>query len=155
MLVGTTNTVLTISVVIAALGVLVAGIGVVWYVIQQRTNTDTTESDDARTEALALADTRGKRIDDLQADIDRLKKDRSDDHRLYEQQLGSLREQVSALEQRIISASRDFAIAQSLTARATIDLVVRVTEQLETEPPRVADALTLLRSYTSGQQPVV
>lgn len=150
-----TSAPLIASVAVGALSALIAGVTIIWYVLQQRTNEDDGAADDARTEALALAETRGKRIDDLEADINRLKKSRADDHQLYERQIGSLREQVAALEQRIINASRDFAIAQSLTARATIDLVVRVTELLEDDPPKVPEAVSLLRSYTSGQQPVV
>jgi hypothetical protein len=141
------NAALVASVAVGAFGVLIAAATLVFYRFQQKGE----DSDDARTEALALAETRGKRVDDLEQQVARLEKARREDRDLHDKQIRSLRAELTALEQRIANATRDFAVAQSLTARAAIDLVITVTDQLERKPPQVKEALTLLHAYTTGQ----
>lgn len=135
---------------VGALGVLIAGITVLWYVLQQRSNEKAETNDDARAEALALAETRGKRIDDLEADIERLRKARADDRRSHDAAIQSLRQQIADLEERIGATTRNFAVAQSLTTQAAYDIAVAATEKLEQKPPNVGEALTLLHAYMSG-----
>ena len=139
------------SLLVGAFGVLVAAITVVWYVVQQRHSEKEDTNDDARTEALALAETRGKRIDDLEADISRLQKRLRDDRDEHDKQIKSLRQQVVALEDRLTQATSNFAAAQSLTAQGATDLAVSVTGLLEARPSKVDEALILLHAYLASR----
>lgn len=139
--------ILAASAVAGFLAVFVASLTLVLY-LKERKSDDT---DKARDEALALSDTRGKRIDDLQEEVERLRRARHADQELHDNQILSLRTEMGALEARFSAASREFSAAQALTARAVIDLVVDVTTSLEKVPPDVEAALVQLRAYTSGR----
>lgn len=140
-----TLTVLAIGAIGTFLGVVIAALSFMLYLRGQKG----TDKDNAREEALALAETRKQRIDDLQADVDRLTKARTADRELHDAQIRGLRAEMSELEKRFSAASREFSAAQALTGRAVIDLVVHVTDLLERTPAEVDDALALLRAYTA------
>lgn len=139
--------ILAASAIAGFLAVFVASLTLILYLKERRSD----DKDKARDEALALSDTRGQRIDDLTKEIDRLTKARHDDAELHDQQIRKLRDEMGVLEARFSSASREFTAAQTLTARAVIDLVIDVTALLEEQPPAVQAALSLLRAYTSGR----
>lgn len=106
---------------LAAFGVVAWG-GILWYRAQQA-HAEEDRSKVVNKELEQLADTRGKRIDDLEESLEIEKKERRQDAQAFREELAELRGQVEAL--------------RSLKAEEIADLVV--SKQRHPDPEEIAD----------------
>jgi predicted transcriptional regulator len=106
----------------------------------------------AREEALALAETRGEVIADLEARLELLERR----HKASEEARAKRIHELEELLAKTTAEAREQAYqTQRFYAAALADLFVGVQEDLETAPPNVERALTRIRGLLSRERPAV
>lgn len=106
----------------------------------------------AREEALALAETRGEIIADLEARLESLERRHRDSEEVCARRIRELEE---VLGKTSAEAREQAYQLQRFYAAALADLLVGVQEDLETVPPNVKRALTRIRGLLARERPAV
>ena len=138
------------AVVIALLGVLVAfGVGTISN-RNQRKQTDLDRHDEARTEAMNLAEIRASTILTLREDLDKLQKEQLDERQACERSITELRDTIGRV-------GTEAADAQRLLLGGMRNVLAQALVHLEQEPPDVDQAISFLREMlakpTEGGKP--
>jgi hypothetical protein len=109
-----------------------------------------TGAEDAREEALALAETRGAIITDLQAQLKSVQRERERSERAYKTRIKELEAALAAAS----AESREQAYqTQRFYAAAFADLLGSVRSDLEAVPPNVDAALARIRELLADERP--
>jgi hypothetical protein len=106
----------------------------------------------AREEALALAETRGEIIADLEARLESLERRHGDSEEACAERIRELEE---ALGKTSAEAREQAYQVQRFYAAELADLLLGVQEDLETVPPNVDRALTRIRGLLDRKRPAV
>jgi DNA anti-recombination protein RmuC len=109
-----------------------------------------TEINAAREEALALAETRGAIIADLEARLQSLEREHRESEEAWAKRVLELEE---ALAKTSAEAREQAYQMQRFYAAALADLLQGVLEDLETVPPNVEHALTRVRGLLAREHP--
>jgi len=107
---------------------------------------DATFQDDARSEAVALADTRGKRITDLSERLNALEQ-------AQEQERHDCAEKINQLRATIDTVREEAAENQRMLMVGLRGVLMKVLSHLEVDPPEVPEAIEFLRDALQDDAP--
>lgn len=135
----------------AVIGVVAAIAGITALVYSRRQN-GISVRDDARDEALQLAEVRRQTIVDLNARVDGFRGEIARMEKRHSEQVATMESQIASLQRNMQQLREESAEAQR-TMAVTVRLSLRnMQTYLEAEPPDVNSALRDLRDMLDGQK---